>query len=77
TARSRSPVDAVWTERVERLGTLGVKTYIAALGGALLAKAADARVDSLTQDAGAGPHGYSLRRVAEFLAEHVNRHVIP
>jgi hypothetical protein len=69
-ARSDEDVPEQWVLRVERLGTLGIKTYIAALGGALLAKATDAQVDSLAQDAKAGPRGYSLRTVTEFLAEH-------
>lgn len=68
-ARSTEELPAVWIARVERLGDLGIKTYIAALGGALLAKATDPRVDSLAQDGAAGPHGYSLRKAAEFLAQ--------
>jgi SacI restriction endonuclease len=67
-ARSASGLPPVWVQRVERLGRLGVKTYIAALGGALLAKATDPRVDSLAQDEHAGPRGYSLRKATEFLA---------
>ncbi len=69
-ARSRKDLPPIWLSRVERLGELGTKTYIAALGGALLAKAVDPRVDSLAQDEVAGPHGYSLRKAAEFLAQH-------
>lgn len=69
-ARSREELPEVWLKRIERLGGLGIKTYIAALGGALLAKATDPRVDSLTQDEAAGPRGYSLRRATEFLAHH-------
>ncbi len=38
-ARSDHELPEVWVKRVERLGALGIKTYIAALGGALLAKA--------------------------------------
>jgi hypothetical protein len=68
-ARSNEQLPELWIKRVERLGQLGVKTYIGALGGALLAKATDERVDSLTQDMDAGPRGYSLRRAGEFLAE--------
>jgi hypothetical protein len=74
-ARSRGALPAVWLQRVERLGELTApraagKTYIAALGGALLAKATDPDVDSLTQDEAAGPRGYSLRNAAEFLTRH-------
>lgn len=78
-ARSSAELPAVWLSRVERLGELigaggaGAsgqgKTYVAALGGALLAKATDPQVNSLAQDEAAGPRGYSLRRAAEFLAE--------
>jgi hypothetical protein len=68
-ARSTEDLPALWIARVERLGGLGIKTYIAALGGAMLAKAADPRVDSLAQDEAAGPRGYSLRKAAEFLAQ--------
>lgn len=71
-ARSTEELPAVWVARVERLGGLGIKTYIAALGGALLAKATDPRVDSLTQDEAVAPRGYSLRKAAEFLAEQNN-----
>lgn len=67
-ARSATALPALWTSRVEGLGRLGIKTYIAALGGALLAKATDPEIDSLTQDQSAGPHGYSLRSAAELLA---------
>ncbi len=71
-ARSTEELPAVWIARVERLGGLGIKTYIAALGGALLAKATDPRVDSLAQDGAAGARGYSLRKAAEFLAQQNN-----
>lgn len=46
------------------------KTYVAALGAAMLAKAADARVDSLSADMHNGPNGYNLRAVAEFMHNH-------
>jgi SacI restriction endonuclease len=71
-ARSSEELPVLWITRVERLGGLGIKTYVAALGGALLAKATDPRVDSLAQDGAAGPRGYSLRKAAEFLAEQNN-----
>jgi hypothetical protein len=71
-ARSTEELPAIWIARVERIGGLGVKTYIAALGGALLAKATDPRIDSLAQDEAAGPRGYSLRKAAEFLAQQNN-----
>jgi hypothetical protein len=69
-ARGDDDLPELWVDRVKRLGDLAIKTYIAALGGALLAKATDDRVDSLAQDMKAGAHGYSLRVVTEFLSEH-------
>jgi hypothetical protein len=71
-ARSPEELPEVWITRVSRRGGLVNKTYIAALGGALLAKATDPRVDSLAQDEAAGPRGYSLRKAAEFLAQQNN-----
>lgn len=68
-ARDKETPPRLWVQRVERLGELGVRTYVAALGGALLAKATDPRVDSLTQDVKAGPRAYSLRTVTEFLTQ--------
>lgn len=68
-ARSKEALPDLWLSRIQRLSDLGVKTYIAALGGALLAKATDSRVDSLTQDRSAGSRGYSLRMSAELMAE--------
>lgn len=68
-ARSDAALPRLWLTRVTRLGELGIKTYVAALGAALLAKATDPRVDSLTQDVAAGTRGYSLRKVAEIMAE--------
>lgn len=69
-ARVGEPAPVLWVRRVDRLGQLGIRTYVAALGAALLAKATDDRIDSLAQDVAAGPRGYSLRKVAEFLAVH-------
>jgi len=68
-ARSGDDLPEIWLRRVEQLSALETKTYIAALGGALLAKATDHRVDSLAQDRKAGAHGYSLRVATELLAE--------
>lgn len=69
---SRS-VDEGWAERVRWLtsevdsGDSKGSTYIAALGAAMLAKAVDPRVDTLTHRPEAGPRGYSMRPVAERL----------
>jgi SacI restriction endonuclease len=69
----------LWVERVvwltEQVEEGDGKTYVAALGAALLAKATDPTVDSLTQALKAGPNGYSLRSVAEFLQSRVRGHV--
>lgn len=69
----------LWVERIawlsEQIEQGYGKTYVAALGAALLAKATDPRIDSLTQASSAGPRGYSLRRVAEFLQERVRGRV--
>lgn len=35
-ARSSDPLPTLWRRRTERLGDLGIKTYVAALGAALL-----------------------------------------
>lgn len=77
-ARNAStPVNALWTARIERLSTAVAggdakgKTYVAATGAALLAKATDDQVDTLSQNTKAGPRGYSLRSVAEFMQNKV------
>lgn len=78
-AASGSNGAELWVDRVECLGEQVEqghgKTYVAALGAALLAKATDPRVDSLTQAADAGPTGYSLRQVAELLQSRVRGRV--
>jgi len=67
----RTTIDATWAGRVRWLseqaaaGDAKGRTYIPALGGALLAKAVDGRVDLLTQRQEGGPRGYYLRGVAE------------
>lgn len=67
--------DAKWVDRVDWLGRTVAggdakgKTYIAATGGALLAKATDDRVDTLTQSARAGGRAYGLRTVAELMQQ--------
>lgn len=60
----------VWADRVRRLAELRYhKGYMAAMGGALLAKATDDRVDSLTHKRNQGPRAYQLRKPAEVLAK--------
>lgn len=57
-----------WLRRVEHISQCPSETYVAAFGVALLAKAADARVDALTIKASGGPTAYSMRGVATVLA---------
>jgi hypothetical protein len=63
----------LWMSRMQWLseqivgGDAKGKTYVAATGAALLAKATDDRVDTLSQNARGGPRGYSLRSVAEWM----------
>ena len=59
----------LWLERVERISASPAKTYIAALGTALLAKATEPQVDVLTIKSKAGPNAYSMRGVVKVLAE--------
>jgi hypothetical protein len=66
-ARSNQPLSSAWDKRVARIED-APKTYVAALGAALLAKATNARVDSLSHKPEASERGYALRGVAEFLA---------
>lgn len=69
-ARSPDPVPRVWLDRVERMGGLTYsKTYTAALGGALLARATDDQVDCLTHKKDQGARAYQLRQTTEYLAK--------
>lgn len=70
-ARSEEPVPPEWLERTARVGAARSKTYTAALGTALLARATDAHVDPLTLQAGApAARGYRAY-TARSLAQHV------
>jgi hypothetical protein len=73
-ARSKEDLPSEWLHHVERMEECPSKTYIAALGAALLAKATDSRVDSLARAAAAGPSGYSIRAVGEFMASEASRY---
>lgn len=73
---ARSPklaANRLWADRIAWLtaevsgGDAKGKTYIAATGGALLAKATNDQVDSLTQSTSAGGRSYALRGVAEYM----------
>jgi hypothetical protein len=73
----RVPAEPLWTGRIEWLseriasGDAQGKTYVAAVGAALLAKATDSQVDTLAQSQKGGPRGYSLRSVAERMQQRV------
>ena len=73
-ARSKKKLPPEWLHRVERIEECPSKTYVAALGAALLAKATDARVNSLARTAKAGPTGYPIRTVGEFMAAEAPRY---
>lgn len=73
-ARSKRKLPTDWLHRVERIEQSPSKTYVAALGAALLAKATDARVNSLARTTKAGPTGYALRTVGEFMASQAPRY---
>jgi hypothetical protein len=69
TAESDVEVPDIWLRRTQRIAECPSKTYIAALGTALLAKATDPRVDALAIKSKAGPNAYSMRGVAKVLVE--------
>src|SRR4051794_16214319 len=68
-AESGAPLSPEWTARTQRIAGCPSKTYVAALGTALLAKAADPSVDVLTIKSKAGKNAYSMRTVVKVLAE--------
>jgi hypothetical protein len=68
-AESDEDLPELWLERVERISASPSKTYVAALGTALLAKATEPQVDALTIKSKAGPNAYSMRGVVKVLAE--------
>jgi hypothetical protein len=57
-----------WLERTEHMAGCPSRTYVAALGVALLAKATDERVDSLTVKRRVSASAYSMRGAAVVLA---------
>jgi len=67
-ARSDAKLPAKWDEYIARIEAAPSKTYVAAIGAALLAKATDERVDSLSRTQEAGERGYAIRGVGEFMA---------
>jgi hypothetical protein len=68
-AESDAKLPELWLERAERISASPSKTYIAALGTALLAKATDPQIDALTIKSKAGANAYSMRGVVKVLAE--------
>jgi SacI restriction endonuclease len=68
-AEGGEAVPQIWLNRVARIGESPSKSYVAALGTALLAKATDARIDALSVKAKAGPTAYSMRGVVKVLVQ--------
>lgn len=68
-AESDAEVPDIWLRRTQRIADCPSKTYIAALGTALLAKATDPQIDALTIKSKAGPNAYSMRSVVKVLVE--------
>ena len=66
---SDAALPQIWIDRVRRIGDCPSKTYIAALGTALLAKASEPQVDALSVKSKAGPRAYSMRGVVRVLVE--------
>jgi hypothetical protein len=62
------PLPVEWVERTEHMDGCPSRTYIAALGVALLAKATDQRVDTLTVKRKVSASAYSMRGAAAVLA---------
>jgi len=63
-ALSNRLVPGEWTEWTRRVDASPSKTFTVALGTALLAKAANPKVDALALKATSGPNAYSARTVA-------------
>ena len=70
-ARSDQELPRTWLRRLSDLDQLkSNRTFIAALGAALLARATNENIDCFTHKSDQGQHSYQLRPVAEFLAKH-------
>jgi hypothetical protein len=67
-AESDEALPAEWIDRTEYISDCPSQTYVAALGVALLAKATNPEVDSLTVKASVSPRAYSMRGAARVLA---------
>jgi len=64
-ACSDSPLPYEWSERTERVAQAASKSFVPALGTALLAKATNRHVDASALRASAGHKGYSARSLAK------------
>lgn len=66
-AGSTAPVPKKWSDRIEALSAVaeGNKTFIAALGTALLAKSVEPHVDPFSLKDSTGPRGYSARSLCK------------
>jgi len=73
-AESSEPLPEEWLDKVKRISASPSQSYVAALGTALLAKAADDRIDALTVKASAGPRAYSMRGVARILVDRASHY---
>lgn len=63
-ALSERAVPKNWVEVTREIGESPSKTYVAALGTGLLARATDQRVDALALKVESGPNAYSARTLA-------------
>ena len=68
-AEGQEQLSPAWERRVLEIGVCPSQSYVAALGTALLAKAADPRIDALTVKAKVSPSAYSMRGVVKVLVE--------
>lgn len=68
-AESDAKLPQLWVERTERIAACPSKSYVAALGTALLARASDPHVDALSVKFKAGPNAYSMRGVVRTLVQ--------
>jgi SacI-like restriction endonuclease len=64
----RQELPTEWIERTEHIAGCPSRTYVAALGVALLAKATDVRIDALTVKRKVSANAYSMRGAAAVLA---------
>jgi hypothetical protein len=67
----KATVPTTWEHRSRKLDECATKTFIPALGAALLAKATDDQVDALSLKArGSSPGAYSIRGPVKVLSQH-------